>query len=172
MLPINIATSAGFDSRDGHGYQRAVRPRRLPRDFLKGRTKAYLQQWRKVKNDKSLKSVPSYFELARMRRLDTAWITSPMNRCCLLHLSQTCNFTSSIAIVRLNKTLGRNSVRLDGRCPTLTDGCTNMFVPAAATMLSVEQLVCVTGVHPEQHSEVFECISRIGWVGGQSQTLT
>ena len=100
-----------------------------------------------------------------MRRLDTAWITSPMNRCCLIHVSQTCNLMSSIAIVRLNKTLGRNSVSLDGRCPTLTDGCTNMFVPAAATTLSLEQLVCLTGVHPEQHPDVFECISRIGWVG-------
>jgi hypothetical protein len=56
-----------------------------------GKMRVHLKLWRRVRGTKSLKSVPSYFQLARQRRLNTAWITSPLNRCCLKLLSKRSN---------------------------------------------------------------------------------
>ncbi len=107
-----------------------------------------------------MQSVPSYFQLARLRGLDTTWITSPLNRNCMIQLSMTANLLSRHTVLRLNKTFGRNSLRSDGVVPTLTDGCTMMCVPAAATTLTVNQLLCLTGLHPDSHSQAFDVASR------------
>ena len=114
-----------------------------------------------MKKDKTLKSPPSYFELARARHLNTTWITSPLNRNCLKNLSMTSNLMNQFAILRLNKTFGRNSLSTTGVVPTLTDGCTNMVVPADATTLSGKQLLCLTGLHPKKHRRAFRVLPRI-----------
>ena len=128
---------------------------------LLGKKRAYLKKWRVVKKDKTLKSPPSYFELARARDLNTSWITSPLNRNCLINMSMTSNLLQKFAILRLTKTFGRNSLSTTGIVPTLTDGCTNMFVPADATTLSAKQLFCLTGLHPEKHRRAFKVLPRI-----------
>ena len=123
--------------------------------------RAYLKKWRVVKKDKTLKSPPSYFELARARDLNTTWITSPLNRNVMINLSMTRNLLHKFAILRLNKTFGRNSLRSTGIVPTLTDGCTNMCVPADATTLTGKQLLCLTGLHPKKHPRAFHVWPRI-----------
>jgi hypothetical protein len=57
-----------------------------------------------VKKDATLKSPPSYFELARARDLNKTWITCQPNRNCLTNLSMTSNLLDKFAILRLNKT--------------------------------------------------------------------
>jgi hypothetical protein len=122
---------------------------------LLGKKRKYLKQWRIVKKDKTLKYAPGYFELAKIRHLNTTWITSPLNRNCLKNLSMTSNLMNQFAILRLNKTFGRNSLATSGIVPTLTDGCTNMIVPADATTLSEKQLLCLTGLHPQKYRRAF-----------------
>ena len=73
----------------------------------------------------------------------------------------TSNLMNQFAILRLNKTFGRNSLSTTGVVPTLTDGCTNMVVPADATTLSGKQLLCLTGLHPKKHRRAFRVLPRI-----------
>ena len=108
-----------------------------------------------MKKNKTLKSPPSYFELARARHLNTTWITSPLNRNCLKNLSMTSNLMNQFAILRLNKTFVRSSLATSCIVPTLTDGCTNMIVPADATTLSEKQLLCLTGLRPQKYRRAF-----------------
>ena len=109
-----------------------------------------------------MKYAPGYFELAKIRHLNTTWITSPLNCNCLKNLSMTSNLMKQFAILRLNKTFGRNSLATSGVVPTLTDGCTNMIVPADATTLSEQQLLCLTGLHPQKYRRAFrDAVPRI-----------
>ena len=125
-----------------------------------GQRREYLKRWRHVRKDKSIKAVPDYFALARHLHLDTSAVTSPLNRNALRHLSQVQNLLHTNGVMRLNKSIGRNSFRSDGIVPTLTCGCTRMFVPSAASLLTVPQLLCLSGVHPERHPDVVELASR------------
>jgi hypothetical protein len=116
----------------------------------------YLKLWRKVKKDGKLKAPPCYFTLAAKSKLDVSSIKSPSIRCCLKCLSAMHNMMDADCVLRLNKSLGRNSLRSDGLVPTLTSGCTRMFVPAAAVTFSVSQLLCLSGIHPQVHKAVHQ----------------
>lgn len=116
----------------------------------------YLAMWRKVKKDPKLKKAPDYFQLASQKSLNTGWITSPSRRCMLQGLSETQNLMKPHAVLKLSKTLGRNSARDDGILPTLGYGCTAMFVPSVARNLSVPQLLCLTGACPTKQQKAFE----------------
>ncbi len=128
--------------------------------LLIGQTRSFLKSWRAVKKNQSLKSVPSYFELCSKKKLNTAWISSPLNRCCLRCLSKKSNLMCKDAILRLGKTLGRQSLRSDGVVPTLTDGCTQMLVASSACVLTVDQLLCLCGISPAKHPHVFDMATR------------
>ena len=41
-------------------------------------------------------------------------------------------------------------------CPLLTHGCTELLVPSAAQVLTVPQLMCLTGLHPKAHQRCFQ----------------
>ena len=122
---------------------------------------AYLSLWRKAKTNMKLKSVPDYFHFARRARLHTASVTSPLNRCVLKALSESNDLMNPKTILRLSKTIGRNSLRNDGIVPTLTNGCLNMFVPSAARCLTIPQLLCLSGLAPQEHWQAFELAAEV-----------
>jgi site-specific DNA-cytosine methylase len=123
--------------------------------------RAYLQQWRAVKKDKKLKSAPDFFTLAAKMSLHTADITSPLRRCMLKSLSQMHNIMKPCSVLRLSKSLGRNSLRDDGVIPTLCNGSVALYMPFAAKTLSVPQLLCLTGFHPVHQKQSFEIASQM-----------
>ena len=62
----------------------------------------------------------------------------------------------TFAVLLLSKSLGRNAVRDDGIVSPLTHGCTALFVPSAAQVLTVPQIMCLTGLHPKAHQRCFQ----------------
>ena len=118
--------------------------------------RAYLALWRRVKQDRKLKAAPDYFELASKKSLNTAGISTPLKRSVLWSLSQLQNLMKLFSVLLLSKSLGRNAVRDDGMVPTLTHGCSALFVPSAAQVLTVPQLMGLTGLHPTAHKRSFQ----------------
>ena len=118
--------------------------------------RAYLALWRRVKQDRKLKAAPDYFELASKKSLNTAGVSTPLKRSALRSLSQLQNLMKPFSVLLLSKSLGRNAVRDDGMVPTLTHGCSALFVPSAAQVLTVPQLMCLTGLHPKAHKRCFQ----------------
>ena len=116
----------------------------------------YLKQWRKIRKDSKLKSVPTYFELAKRRGLSTSFIKQPAKICMLTTLSHHENIMTPNAILNYGKTYGRHQFRMDGRVPTLGHGCLTFFVPTCATCLSIPQLLCLSGFHPKANKNIFE----------------
>ena len=108
--------------------------------------------WRKVKKDKKLKKVPSYQELAHVRKIPTAHITSPSQHQLLHTISQYMNITSAKAVLNLGKSIGRTQVRMDGLVPTLGHGCTNLYFPGFGAHVTMPQLLALTGLHPQEHA--------------------
>ena len=116
----------------------------------------YLKQWRNIKNNPQLKHIPTYFELAEQRGLDTGRIKLPARRCMLLVMSRHQNIMTKSAIMNYGKTFGRHQFRKDGLVPTLGHGCTTFFLPAFAQCLTIPQLLCLSGFHPAVNKKVFE----------------
>ena len=115
----------------------------------------YLLMWRKVKKDKTLKTPPSYFEIANRTGLSTNHIKQPVRRNILHTLSMAKNMNKKDVILNLGKSIGRNQVRTDGLVPPLGHGCSGFFVPSAARYLTMPQLMCLSGFHPKLNSEHF-----------------
>ena len=120
--------------------------------------KAHLTAWRKVKNDKTIKRAPSYFDMAKSRGLDLD-VVSQRGRRDLLDISaQEGNIMGNNCILNLSKSLGRTQLRKDGIVPTMGHGCLGFFLPGSATYLNVEQLMCLTGFDPKLHNDIFRAI--------------
>ena len=122
----------------------------------------YLKMWRRVKKDNKLKQAPSYQELARLRKIATAHITSPSQRQVLHTISQYMNLTSAKAVLNLSKSIGRTQVRADGLVPTLGHGCTSLYFPGAGTFVNIPQLLALTGLHPKEHASHIQHMVTIG----------
>ena len=116
---------------------------------------AYLKLWRKVKKDSKLKSPPSYMQLAERCGIPTHMVTSPSRRVLLDTVSKFANLTNPKAVLNLGKSVGRHSYRSDGLVPVLGHGCTSLFFPAFGSYVTVPQLLCLTGLHPEHHAGHF-----------------
>ena len=58
-------------------------------------------------------------------------------------------------MLRLTKSLGRNSLRDDGVNPTLCNGSVALYLPFDAKTLSVPQLLRLTGFHPVHQEQSF-----------------
>ena len=106
--------------------------------------RAYLALWGRVKQDRKLKAAPDYFELA------------PWNLSVLRSLSQLQDLMKQFWVLLRSKSFGRNGVRNNDTMPTLTLGCSPLFVPSAAQVLTVPQLRCLTGLHPKAHKRCFQ----------------
>ena len=108
--------------------------------------------WREVKKDKQLKKVPTYKELARIRKICTAQITSPSRRLVLHATSQYMDITAAKTVLNLGKSIGRTQVRTDGLVPTLGHGCTSLYLPGFGAYITMPQLLALTGLHPQDHA--------------------
>ena len=129
--------------------------------FLKGgnvrkKRANYLKMWREVKKDNKLKKVPSYFDLARARKICTDNVTSPSRRMVLHTVSQFMNLNTEKAVLNVGKSIGRTQARVDGLVPTMGHGCTDLYFPNAGSYISTPQLLCLTGLHPEEHAREFQ----------------
>lgn len=125
--------------------------------FLNKR-RQYLKVWRKIRNDKKLKSPPCYFDLARKKGLDTEVVGQRRCRDVLRIYAQQGNLMSNKCVLNLSKSLGRTSLRKDGVLPTIGHGCLGCFIPSAAAFLSTSQLMCLSGFDPAEHVKIFEAI--------------
>ena len=123
---------------------------------FKAKRYAYLKKWRMVKKDKTLKSPPDYFQLAKSKALATEVITQPSRRVVLRCLSQCQNLMQKHCILNVGKSVSRTSIRSDGMVPCLGHGCLTLFVPSQARFLDIPQLLCLTGFHPKLNADVFK----------------
>ena len=124
----------------------------LKSSSCKKKQAAYLKMWRKVKKDKQLKQVPTYKELARIRKICTAQITSPSRRLVLHATSQYMDITMAKAVLNLGKSIGRTQVSTDGLVPALGHGCTSLYLPGFGADITMPQLLALTGLHPQEHA--------------------
>ena len=118
----------------------------------------HLAAWRTVKKDKTIKRVPSYFDMAAARGLDVEVVKQRSRRDLLDISAQEGNIMANACVLNLSKSLGRTQLRKDGLVPTMGHGCLGLFLPGPAAYLSIEQLMCLTGFNPKMHKEVFNAI--------------
>ena len=158
VCKCKLCGNHGVKARKCIWRQRHLTHHKHPNSAAKRR--AYLLSWRKVKKNTKLKSVPTYFELARQKGLDTDVVVHRSRRDLLTRYSEETNIMHKHCILNLAKTLGRCQLRKDGVVPTLGHGCTGFFVPSKATYIGVPQLLCLTGFDPAIHKNVFAAIEQ------------
>ena len=129
----------------------------LESSYCKMKQAAYLKMWRKVNKDKKLEKVPTHEELARIRKICTAQITSPSRRLVLHATSQYMDITMAKTVLNLGKSIGRTQVRTDGLVPTLGHGCTSLYLPGFGAYITMPQLLALTGLHPQEHGSHIRC---------------
>ena len=119
----------------------------------------YLSKWQGVKKDKTLKSVPTYFALAKAKRLNTDSILEPSVRCLLQAVSKYNNLLKPTTAMYLHRSIGHCACRDDGLAPLLRNG--RVFSPAAATYLDSAHMTILSGLFPEHNRDVFVAATQI-----------
>ena len=158
------------------------RRRIIHRDYsrlqsTKKKRREYLKLWRKVKNDNTLKKAPDYFELAARKRIDTSSLRCPLQRLAVRELSKERSLFKPLTILNLGKSFGRCQIRADGLVPTLGKGCLGFFLPAYASYLTVDQLLCLSGLSPQQCKICYDLAkyqknTDMDWMLGNTMTLS
>ena len=143
----------------------------------KKKRRDYLKLWRRVKNDNTLKKAPDYFCLAARRGIDTMSPRCPRQRVALQELSYERNLFTPSTILNLGKSFGRCQIRADGLVPTLGKGCLGFFLPAYASYLTVDQLLCLSGLSPQQCKICYDLAkyqknNDMDWMLGNTMTLS
>jgi DNA-cytosine methyltransferase len=106
----------------------------------------YLKLWRKVRKDPKMKAAPSYFQLAASKRYLLADVlTTQRERCTVGALSSIRNLFDSNTVFDIGQNIDRAAIRSDGNVPTLTCGCSKIFVPCAGIYLSSAQCLALQG---------------------------
>ena len=121
-------------------------------------SKCLLKTWRRILQNRNLKTSPTFFTLCRARRLDAdKLVKSPRVRVLLDTLAQTKNLLSPEVVVDVSQSISRSCMRGDGLVPAL--GCTSsqMFLPSKAAYLTAEQCLAVQGIFTSEWN--FEGIS-------------
>ena len=79
--------------------------------------------------------------------------------------------------MNLGKSFGRCQIRADGLVPTLGKGCLGFFLPAYASYLTVDQLLCLSGLSPQQCKICYDLAkyqknNDMDWMLGNTMTLS
>ena len=115
----------------------------------------YLNMWRKVRNNKSLKHAPTYFELAASARLGACTlITSPRERCMLNAISSTRNILAPMCIIDVSQSIQRKVIRADGMVPNIGAGSSRIFVPYDCAFLTPCQCLALQGFDSDECKEI------------------
>jgi site-specific DNA-cytosine methylase len=112
----------------------------------------YLNNWRLVKKDATLKRSPTYFELARTRGIsvDGLRFISPRQRVMLNSLSLSKNLLSKDVIIDLANSISKPiAIRSDGITPILGRTCSRLLVPSVAKLISARQCLLLHGIDPD-----------------------
>ena len=77
----------------------------------------------------------------------------------------------------LSRATGRCQIRADGLVPTLGKGCLGFFLPAYASYLTVDQLLCLSGLSPQQCKICYDLAkyqknNDMDWMLGNTMTLS
>ena len=173
--------TCSFCKKHGH-HAKKCRWRINHRDYsrlqsTKTKRREYLQLWRRVKNDNKLKKAPDYFCLAARRGIDTMSPRCPRQRVALQELSYERNLFNPFTILNLGKSFGRCQIRADGLVPTLGKGCLGFFLPAYASYLTVDQLLCLSGLSPQKCKICYDLAkdqknNDMDWMLGNIMTLS
>jgi site-specific DNA-cytosine methylase len=119
----------------------------------KGNRRTYLAAWRKVRQDPKLKAAPSYFEMARAKKLAGAQaISSPRERVLLQTVSGSENLMHPSVIVDLSQSIHRLVRRRDGKVPTIGTGSTKLYLPFSGKFLNHRHCLALNGMR----SKIFE----------------
>ena len=59
-------------------------------------------------------------------------------------------------ILNLKRSLGQRQIRADGLAPALGDNCLGFFLPSVASYLTVDQLLCLSGLSPRKNKICYE----------------
>ena len=140
-----------YGGRSLQSYMRSAATRK--------RCNRYLKQWKIIKKDKGLKNVPTYFGLAKAKKLNTGQIVEPRARCILLGVSRYSNILKPTTALYLHRSIGNCACRDDGRVPPLRNG--RVFSPAAATYLDSAQMIILSGLFPEHNHDVFVAAAQL-----------
>ena len=130
-----------------------------------------------MKNDIKLKVAPDYFSLAARKGIDTSSPHCPRQRVALRELSYERSLLNGATILNLNKSFGRCQLRADGLVPTLGKGCLGFFLPSVASYLTVDQLLCLSGLSPRKNKICYELAKGqknvdMEWMLGNTMTLS
>jgi DNA-cytosine methyltransferase len=107
---------------------------------------AYVKLWRKVRKNPNLKAPPGYFELARTNKLDLSGVlTTQRERNTVDAISMTKNILSYDVVFDVGQNIDRVAFRNDGLVPTLTCGCSKLFVPSAGKYLQSAHCLTLQG---------------------------
>lgn len=124
--------------------------------FKRLRTR-FLSKWRHAKKDPKLKQVPSYTELAHMKRMPLQSLQDCKDRSLVNLLSQAHNLFNPTLAIALNATPSKTIVAKSRACPPLRGG--RVFVPSAGKFLNLAQLYILNGFSVK--AEVFEKVQEI-----------
>ena len=78
--------------------------------------------------------------------------------------------------MNLKKSFGRCQIRSDGLVPTLGDGCLGFYIPSEASYVTVDQLMCLSGLSPKRNKFCYDLAKRqknsdMEWMLGNTMTL-
>ena len=106
----------------------------------------YVKMWRRVRKNPNLKAPPGFFELAKARKLDLSGVlTTQRERNTVEAISLTKNILAKDVIFDVGQNIGRVAIRSDGLVPTLTCGCSKLFVPSVGKYLQPAHCLSLQG---------------------------
>ena len=180
-----------------HGHKaKKCRWRIIHRDYsrlqsTKKKRREYVRLWRFVKNDNTLKKAPDYFYLAAHMGINTSSLRCARQRVALRELSYERNLFKPLTILNLGKSFHDDryersrsfynrepcQIRADGLVPTLGKGCLGFFLPAYASYLTVDQLLCLSGLSPQKCKICYDLAkdqknNDMDWMLGNIMTLS
>ena len=109
--------------------------------------RSHLQNWRRVKKDAKLKEPPRYLDLLKMKGIAMQPNTQFTQRevATVETLSRTRNVMAKNVVFDASQNIDRAGLRDDGLVPTLTRGCSKIFVPSIGMNLSAAQCLSLQG---------------------------
>ena len=127
----------------------------------------YLKMWRQVRKNPKLKAPPSFFELAKGKNLNLSGVlTTQRERNTVEAISLTKNILAKDVIFDIGQNIDRVAIRSDGLVPTLTCGCSKIFVPSIGQYLQPAQCLALQGFDvskcnlvPFSSDELFFCLA-------------
>jgi DNA-cytosine methyltransferase len=106
----------------------------------------YVKMWRQVRKNPNLKAPPGFFELAKARKIDLSGVlTTQRERNTVEAISLTKNILAKDVIFDVGQNIDRVAIRSDGLVPTLTCGCSKLFVPSVGKYLQPAQCLSLQG---------------------------